>query len=90
VDGWDEDPFLSNTSPLPPPDPAARLAAETFQETYRMYSVVVDRLVDIYRVFDKTRRAKLKEKLEDVYEALKAVGARAGVSSFALPHLSDC
>lgn len=85
-----EDPFHAGAQPLPPADPQAKLAAEAFRETYRMYSVVVDRLVDVYRVFDKTRRAELKEKLEGVYDALKAVGARSGISAFNLPHLSDC
>jgi hypothetical protein len=84
-----EDPLQGGT-PLPAADPAAKRAVEAFQETYQAYSAVVDRLVAIYRVFDKTRRAELKERLEGVYDALKVVGARAGISAFNLPHLSDC
>lgn len=90
MEDWLDGDLFQAGPPPPPPDPAAKRIAESFQETYRVYSEVVDLLVEIYRTFDKTRRATLKEKLEDVYEALKALGARVGISAFTLPHLSDC
>ena len=51
---------------------------------------VVAALVDVYRVFDRRRRQELKEMLEVVYDRLKDLGVRLGVSGFSVPRLSDC
>lgn len=76
---------IREVKPLPlDPEILALLASQ------KAHALVVDRLVDVYRVFDRVRREKLKDKLEEVYDALKALGATIGISCFSLPHLSDC
>jgi hypothetical protein len=51
------------------------------------FQAVVDELIALYREFNKTRRPDLKIKLKSLYEKLKMLGEKIGVSRVGLDSL---
>lgn len=52
-----------------------------------VFTRAVDQLIVIYRDFDRSNRATIKDRMKKFYETLQELGGRLGVSRQSLDHL---
>lgn len=65
-------------------DEAAAREAAMIHANQEAFQTVTDALIALYRAFDTTPRGKLKPMMKELYEKLKVLGEKLGVSRVGL------
>lgn len=79
LDGW-ADRSRREAIQRPVRDEAAEREAAIIHAQQDAFTGVTDALIELYRKFDTTPRAKLKPMMKELYERLKVLGEKIGVS----------
>jgi hypothetical protein len=72
---------------LPAPDAEAAVEIAIIRAQQDAFTGVVDGLIELYRNFDRKKRADLKALTKALYERVAELGEKVGVSRLSVDHL---